>query len=151
MIKLDMPVVFLDPGLNGMPSSSNVDPLTLQRMLYTPHVFKLKSSLTSQWKVVTFLCERPLYLILYLDSTLLVWLKIGPTKGKIFSRFIFPLGWVHSTKDLSIIVAVLLNILQMNFSSCGRLSWLQMAVALCAMFDSTDCLFAKWHCDMAFK
>jgi hypothetical protein len=33
--------------------------------------------------------------------------------------------------------------------SARRLSWLQMALALCAKVDRTDYLFAGWWCDFA--
>jgi hypothetical protein len=47
-----------------------------------PNIIKPGSPLTDQRKLVTFLGRRPEVLILYLDSILLMQLKVGQTKGR---------------------------------------------------------------------
>jgi hypothetical protein len=65
MIKLDVLMVLLDPGHKGM-----------------PNVFKLLSSLMSQNNMATILGRGPIVLMLCLHSTMLMLLKVSPTKGK---------------------------------------------------------------------
>jgi hypothetical protein len=81
MIKLDVPVVLIDPGLNGMFSLSNAYLATLTGD--TVYIW------CSQHKVILDRVkdtgklprwERPPVLILCLGSTLLMQFKVGPIK-----------------------------------------------------------------------
>jgi len=72
-------MVLIDPGLCGMASLSNIDFPRLQGMQYVHDVFKPRSSLMVHRRLAAFLGGRPIVLMLCLDSTLLMWLKVGPT------------------------------------------------------------------------
>jgi hypothetical protein len=81
MIKLDVPVVITDLVLNVTPSLYKVDlPILTMDAVYP--VFKPRSSLIGQKKMLAFLSGRSTVLMLCLDNTPLTQLKVGPTKGK---------------------------------------------------------------------
>jgi len=75
MIRTNIIMMLVDPGLSGRPCLSNIDP-HLQGILHIPGVFKLKSSFTEQRKLVASIGRKPTDPILCFDSTLLMWLKV---------------------------------------------------------------------------
>jgi hypothetical protein len=72
-------MVLLDPGLNGTPGLSSVDLPTLARNAINARCLQLEVILHGQRKLATFLCRRTRVLVLYF---LVVWLKVGPTRGR---------------------------------------------------------------------
>jgi hypothetical protein len=77
VIKPDVPVVFLDPGYNGIPGLSNVVLPTLAGDAVHALYFQAKVIFDGlKETVVTFLGRRP---TVTMDSTQLQWLKVGPT------------------------------------------------------------------------
>jgi hypothetical protein len=72
----------LHHGLKGTSGISNVDLPTLAEGSVNTSVFKPRSSLTDQRKLVAILRGRSSVLILYLGDILLMQIKVSPTKGK---------------------------------------------------------------------
>jgi len=60
------------------------------------------------------------------------------------STYVLPARWIQITMDLPVTVAILFECTTMNSNSPGRLSWLQMALALCTKMNSTKCLLVRW-------
>jgi len=88
--------------------------------------------------------------MLCLISTLLIQLKISPTKGKQVTsvrsaRYILPAGWIESMMDLPVTVAVLIEHTKKEF----QFSWETFLVADGSSMgytklDSIECLLAGW-------
>jgi hypothetical protein len=150
MMKPDRLVVFFDPGLNGKPSLSSVDLLTVAGGVVNASYFQAEVILDGPKETDVLTWEgRPTVLMLCLISTLLIWLKIGPTKCKKATSVRSSLGvstvcmrWIESTTDLLITGAVLFKCTMEEF----QFSWQTLLVP-----DGLEYLLAGWQCDSAFR
>jgi len=82
MVKSDVLMVLFEPGLGRTTGLSNIHFVTLS--VDAVYIRCLKPSvlsvlLTGQWKLETFLRQRPTVLMLYSANALLMWLKMGAT------------------------------------------------------------------------
>jgi hypothetical protein len=82
MSQTNVPVVLLDPDINGTASLPNVNLIILAGMLYTPGDFSPRSSFTFRRKLAVFPGGRPTYMILCLKSLRLMLLKVVLTNGR---------------------------------------------------------------------
>jgi hypothetical protein len=82
MSQTNVPVVLLDPGINGTDSLPNVNLTTFARYAVHTRSFSPRSSFTGQRKLAVFLGGRPTALMLCLDSIRLMRLKVVLTKGR---------------------------------------------------------------------
>jgi hypothetical protein len=72
MYKMDVPLMFLESGVHGTASLSNVDLAALSGILYTLDVLSPRLSLTGRSKLDTLLGGRPTDFMLCWDITLLI-------------------------------------------------------------------------------
>jgi hypothetical protein len=82
MSQTNVPVVLLDPSINGTASLPNVNLTTFAGYVVTPEVFSPRLSFTGRKKLAIFLGRRPTDLMLCLDSIRLKRLKVMLTTGR---------------------------------------------------------------------
>jgi len=96
---------------------------------------------------VTFIGGKPIVLMLCFDSILLMWLKVGLTKGKKATDFgsslstcIYSIRWFESMVHLPITVATL-----------SKHTTQELALVQCTKVDRKECLLARRWWQSAFR
>jgi hypothetical protein len=150
-----VPVVLLDPGLNGTTSLTNVDLTTFTGDAVDARYFQARVILERP-KETGDLPGQEAYSFYvmshYHPADAVEYKSHKRYEGHqclFFSRCVLPARWIESMMNLPVTVAILCEHTTKEFQFAGEM--LQMALALHTKIESKECLLVAWWCDSTFR